>query len=41
MDGGYITALRTAAVSGVSAKYLAAEDAGCLGIVGTGVQGAL
>jgi ornithine cyclodeaminase/alanine dehydrogenase len=39
MDGGYITALRTAAVSGVSAKYLAAEDAGCLGIVGTGVQG--
>ncbi len=39
MDGGYITALRTAAVSGVSAKYLAAEDAGCLGIVGGGVQG--
>jgi ornithine cyclodeaminase/alanine dehydrogenase-like protein (mu-crystallin family) len=39
MDGGYITALRTAAVSGVSAKYLAAEDAGCIGIVGTGVQG--
>ena len=39
MDGGYITALRTAAVSGVSAKYLAAEDAGCLGIVGTVVQG--
>lgn len=39
MDGGYITALRTAAVSGVSARYLAAEDAGCVGIVGTGVQG--
>ena len=39
MDGGYITALRTAAASGVSAKYLAAEDSGCIGIVGTGVQG--
>jgi len=39
MDGGYITAMRTAAVSGVSAKYLATEDAGCLGIVGAGVQG--
>ena len=39
MDGGYITALRTAAVSGVSAKYLAAENDGCIGIVGTGVQG--
>ncbi len=39
MDGGYITALRTAAVSGVSAKYLATQDACVLGIVGTGVQG--
>lgn len=39
MDGGHITALRTAAASAVSAKYLAAEDAACLGIVGTGVQG--
>jgi ornithine cyclodeaminase/alanine dehydrogenase len=39
MDGGYITALRTAAASGVSAKYLADNDAGVLGIVGTGVQG--
>ena len=39
MDGGYITALRTAAASGVSAKYLAAKDAGVIGIVGTGVQG--
>lgn len=39
MDGGYITALRTAAASGVSAKYLAANDASVLGIVGTGVQG--
>jgi ornithine cyclodeaminase/alanine dehydrogenase-like protein (mu-crystallin family) len=39
MDGGYITALRTAAVSGVSAKYLAVKGAEILGIVGTGVQG--
>ena len=39
MDGGYITALRTAAASGVSARYLAVKDAGVLGIVGTGVQG--
>jgi ornithine cyclodeaminase/alanine dehydrogenase len=39
MDGGYITALRTAAASGVSAKYLAAKDSGVVGIVGTGVQG--
>jgi len=39
MDGGYITALRTAAASGVSAKFLAAREAEVLGIVGTGVQG--
>ena len=39
MDGGYITALRTAAVSGVAAKYLANPDAKIVGIVGTGVQG--
>ncbi len=39
MDGSYITALRTAAASGVSAKYLAVKDAAILGIVGTGVQG--
>jgi ornithine cyclodeaminase/alanine dehydrogenase-like protein (mu-crystallin family) len=39
MDGGYVTALRTAAASGVSAKYLAAKDASVLGIVGAGVQG--
>ena len=39
MDGGYITAIRTAAVSGVSAKYLAKEDSKVLGIVGAGIQG--
>ncbi len=39
MDGGYITAIRTAAVSGVAAKYLARKDTKVLGIVGAGVQG--
>ena len=39
MDGGYITALRTAAVSGVAAKHLAKADAKVVGIVGAGVQG--
>jgi ornithine cyclodeaminase/alanine dehydrogenase len=39
MDGGYITALRTAAASGVSAKYLATQEAAVLAIVGAGVQG--
>ena len=39
MDGTYITAIRTAAVSGVSVKYLARKDSEVLAIVGTGVQG--
>ena len=39
MDGGYITNLRTAAVSAVAAKYLANKDAKVLGIVGAGIQG--
>jgi len=39
LDGAYITALRTAAVSGVSARYLANDDAKVLGIVGAGIQG--
>ncbi|MDE3165522.1 MAG: ornithine cyclodeaminase family protein, partial [Acidobacteriota bacterium] len=38
MDGGYITEARTAAVSAVSARYLAREDARVLAIVGSGVQ---
>ena len=39
MDCSYITAQRTAAVSGVAAKYLANQDAKVIGIVGAGVQG--
>ncbi|MCX5908416.1 MAG: ornithine cyclodeaminase family protein [Deltaproteobacteria bacterium] len=39
MDGTWITAVRTAAVSAVTAKYCARKDSKVLGIVGTGVQG--
>jgi ornithine cyclodeaminase/alanine dehydrogenase-like protein (mu-crystallin family) len=39
MDGTWITAVRTAAVSAVTAKYCAQKDSKVLGIVGTGVQG--
>ena len=39
MDGTYITAIRTAAASGVGAKFLARKDSEVLSIVGTGVQG--
>jgi ornithine cyclodeaminase/alanine dehydrogenase len=39
LDCAYITALRTAAVSGVSAKHLANNDAKTLGIIGGGMQG--
>ncbi|NKQ35133.1 MAG: ornithine cyclodeaminase family protein [Chloroflexi bacterium] len=38
MDAGYLTAVRTGAVSGVAAKYLAREDARVLTIFGAGVQ---
>ncbi len=38
MDGTYITAVRTAAVSAVATRYLARSDAATLGIFGTGVQ---
>lgn len=39
MDGGYLTAMRTGAVSGVATKYLAREDNGQVaGIFGAGVQ---
>jgi ornithine cyclodeaminase/alanine dehydrogenase len=39
LDGAYITAMRTAAVSGVAARHLARADAKTLGIVGAGIQG--
>ncbi len=39
MDGTWITAVRTAAVSAVTAKYCARKDSTVLGIVGAGVQG--
>ena len=38
MDGRYITEARTAAVSAVSARYLAKPDASTLAIIGSGVQ---
>jgi alanine dehydrogenase len=38
LDGRYITEVRTAAVSAVSAKRLARNDAQVLGILGSGVQ---
>jgi len=38
LDGRYITEVRTAAVSAVSARLLARKDAQVLGILGSGVQ---
>jgi ornithine cyclodeaminase/alanine dehydrogenase len=38
MDGGYLTAVRTGAVSGVATRHLARKDAKIGGILGTGVQ---
>jgi len=38
MDAGKITAIRTAAVSGVATRLLAGEDASVLAILGSGVQ---
>jgi ornithine cyclodeaminase/alanine dehydrogenase len=39
MDGGYLTAVRTGAVSGLATKYLARKDEGQVaGIFGAGVQ---
>lgn len=39
MDGTYITAIRTGAASGVTAKYFARKDSEVLSVIGTGVQG--
>ncbi len=39
MDGGYLTAVRTAAASAVATKYLATPGGKVVGILGTGVQG--
>ena len=38
MDGTFITAMRTGAVSGVATKYLAREDSKTVGVFGAGVQ---
>jgi ornithine cyclodeaminase/alanine dehydrogenase-like protein (mu-crystallin family) len=38
MDGGYLTAIRTAAGSAVATRALARTDASTLGVFGTGVQ---
>ena len=38
VDASEITAIRTAAVSGLATRLLAREDAGDLAILGTGVQ---
>jgi ornithine cyclodeaminase len=38
MDGTYISAMRTGAVTGVGAKYLARSDSEVVGIIGCGVQ---
>ena len=38
MDAGFMTAMRTGAVSGVATKYLAREDSKTVGVFGAGVQ---
>lgn len=38
LDGNWITAVRTAGLSAVAAKYMAREDAQSIGFVGCGVQ---
>ena len=39
MEGGWLTAVRTGAVSAVAAKTLARSDAETIGLIGAGVQG--
>lgn len=38
MDAGYLTALRTGAISGLATKYFAHDDASHVAIMGSGVQ---
>ena len=38
LDGGYLTKIRTGAISGVATKYLSREDAKVLTVIGAGVQ---
>lgn len=38
MDGNWVTAIRTAGLSALAAKYMAKSDAKSVGFVGTGVQ---
>ena len=38
MDGGFITAMRTGAVSGIATKYMANPDAKIASIIGSGIQ---
>jgi ornithine cyclodeaminase/alanine dehydrogenase len=38
MDGGFLTAMRTGAVSGVATKYLARPDSKVVGLFGAGIQ---
>lgn len=39
MEGGYVTALRTGAVSGAATDYMARPDSRVLTVIGAGVQG--
>ena len=39
MEGGIVTAMRTGAVTGVAAKYLARKDSKTIGLFGAGAQG--
>ncbi len=39
MEGGYVTALRTGAVSGAASDLMARADSKTLAVIGTGVQG--
>lgn len=38
MEGGYLTALRTGAISGVATKYLARQDSSSVAVIGAGAQ---